>query len=114
MSRPSRRDVQLDQVFFALSDYRRRRVLKRLTRGPLIIKEIGAEFELSKPAVGKHVAILEQAGLIHRIEEGRTHRCEINPKALVSVEGWLTYYREYWSGTLDSLASYAKTIAKKP
>ncbi len=112
MSRASIKDAELDLIFSALADSRRRKVLSRLSKGPLIVKEIGAEFEMSKPAVGKHVNILEKSGLIKRKEIGRSHLCEINQKTIKKVEDWISYYQKYWAESLDELDTYANTLSK--
>lgn len=77
------------------------------------MKEIGDEFDMSKPAVGKHVNILEKAGLIKRTELGRIHRCELNQKTILKVEEWLSFYREFWADSLDEMESYSKRISKR-
>ncbi|MGY8814587.1 MAG: ArsR/SmtB family transcription factor [Gammaproteobacteria bacterium] len=113
MSRTSLKDAELDLIFSALADTRRRKVLLRLIKGPLIVKEIGAEFEMSKPAVGKHVNILEKSGLIKRKEIGRSHHCELNQKAIKKVENWISCYQKYWTESLDEMDAYASTLSKK-
>jgi len=113
MSRVTKKDTDLDLIFNALADSRRRKVLTKLTKGPLIVKEIGTEFEMSKPAIGKHVSILEKAGLIKRTEVGRIHRCELNQSAIKKVESWLCYYQRFWEESLDEMEEYANTISKK-
>lgn len=107
---PSRADIrasrQLDQVFGALSDHTRRALLARLASGPAKITDLAEPFDMSLPAVSKHLKVLERAGLVERNIDGRVHRCSLNAAPLADAEAWLDYYRGFWQQNLDALAQY--------
>ena len=104
---------QLDLVFRALGDSTRRAMVRQLARGPATIGELGEPFEMTKPAVTKHVKVLERAGLLTREIDGRVHRCEIDPAPLSKAQAWVERVREHWSRQLDDLADYLETVQKK-
>ncbi len=93
----------LDQVFFALSDGTRRAILSRLTQGTTTIGELGEPFEMSSPAISKHMKILEKAGLIERRIKGRQHHCTLATGALKTAEDWINFHRKFWESRLDAL-----------
>jgi DNA-binding transcriptional ArsR family regulator len=95
-------------VFRALADRTRRALLMRLARGPAMIGELAAPFEMSLPAVSKHIKVLERAELVSRAIDGRVHRCSLRPESLRDVEQWLVFYRGFWTDTLDALAAYVE------
>ncbi|MFQ6005711.1 MAG: ArsR/SmtB family transcription factor [Woeseia sp.] len=96
-------DSKLDQVFFALSDGTRRTILSRLVEGSTTIGELAEPFEISSPAISKHMKILEKAGLIERRIEGRRHHCTLATEALKTAEDWINFHREFWECRLDVL-----------
>jgi len=98
-------DPQLSQVFFALSDSTRRAILARLAEGSTTIGELAAPFEISKPAVTKHMKILERAGLIDRRIEGRKHRCSLSTSGLKTAEDWINFQRRFWESRFNALDS---------
>ena len=93
----------LDQVFFALSDGTRRAILSRLTEGSTTIGELAKPFEMSSPAISKHMKILEKAGLIERRIMGRQHHCTLATDALKTAEDWINFHRKFWESRLDAL-----------
>lgn len=95
---------QLDQVFFALSAGTRRGILARLAQGSTIIGELAAPFEISKPAISKHMKILENAGLIERTITGRKHHCTLTTSGLKTAEDWLNFHRRFWESRFAALA----------
>ncbi len=95
---------QLDQVFFALSDGTRRGILARLAQGSTTIGELAAPYEISKPAISKHMKILESAGLIERTITGRQHQCTLTTSGLKTAEDWLNFHREFWESRFDALS----------
>lgn len=101
-------DDQLDVVFHALSDRTRRALVNRLAGGPAKITDLAKPFEMSLPAVSKHVRVLEQAQIVRRTIDGRVHRCSLGAEPLKEAGGWLDRYRAFWEGTLDSLATYVE------
>ena len=98
-------DPQLDQVFFALSDGTRRTILARLAQGSTTIGELAAPFDISKPAVTKHMKILERAGLIERRIEGPKHQCSLSTSGLRTAEDWIIFHRSFWESRFDALES---------
>lgn len=94
---------QLDQVFFALSDSTRRAILARLCQGSTTIGELAAPFAISKPAVTKHMKILERAGLIDRKIQGRIHKCSLSTDGLKTAEDWIEFHRSFWESRFEAL-----------
>ncbi|MGI9205290.1 MAG: ArsR/SmtB family transcription factor [Woeseiaceae bacterium] len=101
-----RREEQLDLVFRALSDPTRRKLLARLTDGAAMVTELAKPFDMSLPAVGKHLRVLEGAGLIRRTIQGRVHRCALNPLPLKNAGEWIERYEQFWTETLSALSEY--------
>lgn len=93
----------LDRVFGALADPTRRRIVERLSRRELTIGEIAEEFEISQPAISKHVRVLERSGLLQRRIDGRVHYCTLSTEAMESAAKWLDKQRTYWNASLDRL-----------
>lgn len=98
----------LDQVFFALSDGTRRAILSRLAEGPTTIGELAKPFEISSPAISKHMKILENAGLIERRISGRQHHCTLSTAALKTAEDWINFHRRFWQSRLEFLEDLLK------
>ena len=99
-------DGQLDQVFHALADPTRRRLMAQLARGEATVSELAAPFDMSLPAVSKHLVVLERAGLLSRRIDGRTHYCSLRPEPLEGASDWITFYRTFWQQRLDRLAQW--------
>jgi DNA-binding transcriptional ArsR family regulator len=95
--------LQLDRSFLALSHPARRAIVARLARGSATVGEATAGLTISKPAVTKHLKLLEEAGVIVRRVEGRTHRLSLHERGLVDAEAWLEYHRQLWEGALDAV-----------
>jgi DNA-binding transcriptional ArsR family regulator len=93
----------LDRVFGALSDPTRRAMLRRLAGGTRTVGELAEPFDMSFAAAAKHVKVLEEAGLLRRSIEGRSHRCRIEAGPLARADRWLAYYQRFWSLRLDEL-----------
>ncbi len=100
---------RLDRVFHALSDRTRRALLQRLARGPASVSELAEPFAMSRPAVSKHLQVLEEACLIARTIDGRMHRCSIMAEPLRDPVQWLEPYHAFWDETLGALAAYVET-----
>ncbi|NQU59933.1 MAG: winged helix-turn-helix transcriptional regulator [Rhodospirillales bacterium] len=96
----------LDATFHALADPTRRAILARLAQGQACVGELAEPFSISLPAVSKHLKVLEGADLITRHRDGRISRMEFNPAPMTGAAGWITYYKKFWEGQLDSLARY--------
>lgn len=98
----------LDLVFRALGDQTRRALLCRLAEGPAMVTELAQPFHMSLPAVGKHLRVLEKAGLVQRTISGRVHRCSLNALPLRDADRWLAHYQQFWGATLDALVEYVQ------
>ncbi len=96
--------AELDQAFSALSHPVRRRIVERLARGPATVGEAAAGTGVSKPAITKHLRVLEEADVIVRAVEGRTHRLSLNAVALGDASGWIDRQRELWERKFDTVA----------
>lgn len=103
--------THLSQVFSALSDPTRRAILARLVEGEAPVKELAEPFELSGPAITKHLKVLERAGLISRSREGQLRPCRLEPKALEPAAAWIDQYRAMWEERFDRLDAYLKSVA---
>ncbi len=106
--------VDLSNLFAALADPTRRAILARLAEGEAPVKELAEPFELSGPAITKHLKVLERAGLISRSSEGQRRPCKLEPTALAPVAEWVEPYRAMWEARLERLGSYLKSIAPGP
>src|SRR5262249_29871134 len=103
----------LDQTFGALSDATRRAMVQQLARGECTVMDLAKPFDMSLPAVTKHVRILEKAGILVRQKTGRTNRCQLQPKPLEDATQWIEHYRKFWEESFDRLDAYLKTVASK-
>jgi len=99
-------DRQLDDVFGALADPTRRKIIQRLEKGPTRVTEMASHFRISLPAVSKHLRVLENAGLLKREREGRVHRISLDAKRMKTAMQWLEHYRVFWESRLDSLSDF--------
>ncbi len=98
----------LDFVFSALSDPTRRAILQHLAQKDAYVTELAEPFDISLPAISKHLRILETAGLLQRRKEGRSHRIRLNVEPFNEAIAWLEYYRKFWESRLDSLEQFLK------
>ncbi len=96
-------EQHLDRVFGALSDPTRRAMLRRLAGSERTVGELAEPFDMSFAAAAKHVKVLEEAGLLSRTIEGRSHRCRIEAGPLAQADRWLAFYQRFWSTRLDDL-----------
>jgi DNA-binding transcriptional ArsR family regulator len=105
--------IALTAVFGALADPIRLAIVERLLReGERSAGEIAAPFAVSKPAISKHLRVLEEAGLIERRIERQWRVCRVRPEAIRAVDDWMTHYRAFWEGSFDRLdALLARRIA---
>src|SRR5580658_4328650 len=100
---------RLSATFAALADPTRRAILARLSLGETSVTELAAPFEMSMPAVSRHLKVLERAGLISRGREAQWRPCKLNPKPLKEAAEWLEEYRQFWEQSFDRLEEYLKT-----
>jgi DNA-binding transcriptional ArsR family regulator len=104
---------QITSTFAALADPTRRAILARLSLGETSVTELAAPFEMSMPAVSRHLKVLERAGLISRGREAQWRPCKLNPKPLKEAAEWLEEYRQFWEQRFDRLEEYLKTMQTK-
>jgi DNA-binding transcriptional ArsR family regulator len=101
--------LRLGRTFAALADPTRRGILSRLERqDAATVSELATHFTVKLPAVMKHLAVLDQAGLITRSKLGRTVTIRLRPAPMKEAMSWLSRYERFWSGSLDRLAAYAE------
>lgn len=93
----------LDDVFHALGDATRRRMLRHLAGGERTVGELAEPFAISLAAASKHIKALENAGLLRRDIRGRTHYCRLEPGPLATAHEWLGFYERFWTSRLDDL-----------
>jgi DNA-binding transcriptional ArsR family regulator len=103
----------LSTKFAALADPTRRAILARLALGETSVTELAKPFEMSLPAVSKHLKVLERAGLIARSRAAQWRPCRIEPCALKDVDDWLEAYRRLWEERFDRLGDYLKELQAK-
>src|SRR6187399_1538368 len=103
---------QLSMTFAALADPTRRAILARLTSGEASVTELAAPFEMSLPAVSKHLKVLERAGLIARGRDAQWRPCRLEAGPLRDVAGWLEFYRRFWDGSFDKMDAYLAELTK--
>jgi DNA-binding transcriptional ArsR family regulator len=104
---------RLSTTLAALADPTRRAILARLALGETSVTELAEPFEMSLPAVSKHLKVLERAGLIARGREAQWRPCRIELAALKDVDDWLEEYRRLWDARLDRLADYLRKLQAK-
>lgn len=100
----------LSDTLFALADPTRRAILTRLSKGDATVNELAAPFDISLPAVSKHLKVLERARLISRGRTAQWRPCRLEPEPLQAIDGWLGDYRKLWEHRLDRLEDYLTTL----
>jgi DNA-binding transcriptional ArsR family regulator len=98
----------LDRTFGALADATRRSILTRLAQGDATVGELARPFRVSRPAISKHLRVLERAKLVRRTREGRVSRCRLDAATMRDAAAWVERYRRFWEGQLDQLARYVE------
>jgi DNA-binding transcriptional ArsR family regulator len=102
----------LDRTFAALADPTRRRILSHLSRGDQRVTDLARPFDMSLPAISKHLRVLENAGLLRRHRYGRVHEMKLEARPLKEAAQWVEKYRAFWEGSLDRLAKYLEETNK--
>ena len=102
---------QLDSTFAALADPTRRAILARLAEGDASVGELARPFDISAPAISRHLKVLETAGLIARRKEAQWRRCRLQARPLKEAADWVEQYRRFWEGQLDQLERYLRDHA---
>jgi DNA-binding transcriptional ArsR family regulator len=104
---------RLSATFAALADPTRRAILARLIGGEASVKELAEPFEMSLPAVSKHLKVLERAGLIVRGREAQWRPCTLQAGPLKDISDWVEQYRRFWEQSFDRLDEYLKELQGK-
>jgi len=100
----------LSATFAALADPTRRAILARLALGETSVTELAEPFEMSLPAISKHLKVLERAGLVARGRAAQWRPCRLEAGPLQDAAGWLEYYRRFWEQSLDRLEAYLQQL----
>ena len=106
----------LDATFAALADPTRRAIVARLALGEATVMELAQPFDMTQPAISKHLKVLENAGLISRSRDAQRRPCRLEPQGLADASGWLDHYRDVWERNfrrLDALLDEMKNQGKK-
>jgi DNA-binding transcriptional ArsR family regulator len=104
---------RLSSTFAALADPTRRAILARLTSGETSVTDLAEPFDISLPAVSKHLKVLEGAGLIARGRDAQWRPCRLEAGRLREVADWVEHYRRFWEESLDKLDFYLKQLQRK-
>jgi DNA-binding transcriptional ArsR family regulator len=92
--------------FRALAHPLRRDIVERLSAGTATVGEVTRDFAVSKPTISRHLKTLEEAGVVTRVVDGRTHRLALQPEALAEASGWIESQRTRWEGLFDAVGEY--------
>ena len=100
----------LSLTFAALADPTRRAILHRLARGEASVSELAAPFQISLPAISRHLKVLSRAGLVRQGRERQWRPCRLEAAPLKDADDWLLEYRQFWEGSLDRLETYLQEL----
>ena len=103
----------LDPIFNALADPTRRAILARLAQGEANVGTLAEPFEISAPAISRHLRVLEEAALISNERRGKQRVCRLNRETLARAREWLDFSRRFWSGSFDRLDSHLKRRSRE-
>jgi DNA-binding transcriptional ArsR family regulator len=103
----------LSQTLFALADPTRRAMVQRLAQGEATVNELAEPFDMSVPAISKHLKVLERAGLVEQGREKQFRPRKLRPEPFRELAGWLDGYRRYWDESLDRLDEYLQELQRK-
>jgi DNA-binding transcriptional ArsR family regulator len=95
-----------NDTFKALAHPLRRDIVERLSHGVATVGEVSSDFGVSKPTISRHLKLLEEAGVVSRVIDGRTHRLALQPEALAEVSDWIGSQRERWEHLFDVVGEY--------
>ena len=104
--------IDLDATFGALADPIRRSILERLAQGESSVTALAQPFNVSLPAVSKHLRVLGKAGLLTQERDGRVRRCRLDAGPMKNASEWIASYRRFWEDQLDSLADYVDQLQR--
>ena len=104
----------LSITFAAIADPTRRAILARLSKGEAAVKELAKPFNMTLPAISKHLKVLEKAGLIERSRDAQLRPCKLRAKPLKEAASWIDRYRTFWEESLARLDDYLKELQSEP
>src|SRR5690554_1740436 len=104
---------QLSTTFAALADPTRRAILASLSTGEKTVSDLAEPFEMSMPAISKHLKVLEKANLIERGRRAQYRPCRLQPGPLKDIDEWVSEYRKFWEASFDRLEMYLKQLQSK-
>lgn len=104
---------QLSNTFSALADPTRRAILASLTTGEKTVSDLAEPFDMTMPAVSKHLKVLEKANLIERSREAQYRPCRLHPEPLKDIDEWMEQYRRFFEGSFERLDTYLQHIQTK-
>ncbi len=99
-------DQHLDKTFAALADPTRRAILQRLAEGDASVNKLAEPFNISLPAISRHLRVLTEAGLLERRREGKYRPCRLDGRALAQAATWINTYRQFWGDQFDRLERF--------
>jgi DNA-binding transcriptional ArsR family regulator len=108
-----RDDDRLSQIFGALANSTRRAILARLAEGEATVNELAEPFDMSLPAISKHIKVLERAGLITQGQKAQYRPCTIDVKPLEEISRWTEQYRHIWEASFDRMDEYLNQLNNK-
>lgn len=103
-------EASLDETFAALANTTRRAMLRRLSQGEASVNELAEPFDMSLPAISKHLKVLERAGLVTRSRRGQFRPCALDPAPLAAVATWADQCRETWETSFDRMDDYLSSL----
>ncbi len=103
-----------NDVFSALAHPLRREIVERLTQGPSTVGEATSNFGVSKPTISRHLRMLQEAGVVSRVIDGRTHRLALRPETLAEASDWIEYQRTRWERLFDVVGEYLEEGKRGP
>ena len=106
-------DAHLSATFGALADPTRRAILARLSKGDASVLQLAEPFEMSQPAISKHLKVLERAGLIVRGRDAQRRPCRLDGARLKQAADWISHYRQFWEASYDRLDAYLQELQPK-
>jgi DNA-binding transcriptional ArsR family regulator len=106
-------ELDLTATFGALADPTRRAILARLSKGDASVLELAEPFDMSQPAISKHLKVLERAGLIVRSRDAQRRPCRLDPRRLKQASEWLGTYRQFWEASYERLDDYLQQLQTK-
>ncbi|PKL35040.1 MAG: transcriptional regulator [Spirochaetae bacterium HGW-Spirochaetae-10] len=113
IERPANREDQLNLIFAALADPTRRAILQALSQGVTSVTDLARPFQLSLPAISKHLKVLERAALIERGREAQWRPCRLRAAPLKEATDWLDQYRQFWEQSFNRLDDYLDRLKKE-